>query len=1154
MVVFQAVAWESGDTEDDEYYITGYGRTETGESASVSFKFEPYFFVRGTISQVMQDFPGKLEQVHGKTLWGFTNNMRLDFVKITCSSLAKRNQLAAKAKYRGYKVFESNIDPLLRFFHRSGVKSAGWLKTEGSRGCRTNCKVCLEVENWKTIQPVERDDLAPIRVASIDIECYSATGTFPDSTKPDDCVFQIAVSIGQDSWCLSLGQADNCRCFKTEKDLLHGFQELMQELDPDIVTGWNIFGFDLEYLYNRMVITKCDPAAFWLGRRDTECELVIKQLASSALGQNVLKMLPMPGRYTFDLFQTIKAEHKLESYSLNSVSKEFIGESKHDMPIKELFQTFAEGRDLTKVADYCKQDTALPLKLMKKLFTIENLIEMAKATWVPLSFLSERGQQIKVFSQIAKAARDLGFFIPSNVDSMAILKKLNPGKTEDELTKFEGATVLEAQTGAYFRPIVALDFASLYPSIMMAHNLCYSTLVMDSRFDNLPGIEYEQHGPYRFAQGSRDSSGNFVPVPSLLPKILADLKEFRKQAKKEMKAKPELASIYNGKQLAYKISMNSVYGFTGALKGMLSCIPIASTVTRRGREMIQASKDYVEEHFPGARVRYGDSVMPGTPVLTRQGPMTIESLGTDWEEYPGFKPDQELFAKESSECMCEVWTSSGWAHVKRVIRHRCSKKIYRVLTHTGCVDVTEDHSLLDANLEQVKPKDVAVGDQLFHSFPSNFMDGPTISQELAYIYGIFVGDGSCGTYNGKYSWAINNKDLDLLDKCKSILENIYKEPFKILDTIDSSGVYKLVPSHRDLKTYTQNFRAECYDGLAKKIPLGVFCSHDTMQAFLNGLFDTDGCRKDFESIGCRRIDTKHQITAQWYYLLLRTMGYQVSLNTRKDKPNVFRLTWSDQMRKDVSVIKKIDVLHELWDGYVYDLETDAGTFQAGVGQLIVKNTDSIMVEFGPEDLETCWKLGEQASEQVTAIFKRPNDLELEKIYWPYVLYSKKRYAAKMWVHDGTKVVFDHVDVKGLQVVRRDNCEYVRTTCQKVIEMLLESQFLELPRYIDEQRENLIQGKVPMERLILSKRLGSEYKNNNLAHVVVRDKIRERRPGSEPMSGDRVQFVITVGTGKEMYKKAEDPEWVREHGIALDYQYYLKHQFESPIQDLMEPIK
>jgi len=1146
MVVFQAVAWDARDNEGI-FEITVFGRSAEGSSVAVSFPFEPYFFIKGT--HKIPD--ARCETVRAKTLWGFTNSELQVFTKVTTKTLEEFRKLASRARYKKLEVFEANIDPLLRFFHRSGIKPSGWLEAKGLRSFHTTCDLEFMAESWKDLTPVDREDLAPLRVASLDIECFSSTGSFPDPDVPGDQVFQIAVTVGQESVCLSLGRADGCRLFGTERELLQGFKDLLMELDPDIVTGWNIFGFDLEYLYKRMILLKCDPDTFcWGRRREVPVVLQRKELASSALGQNVLKLVPMSGRYTFDLFQTIKAEHKLESYSLNNVSKEFLGESKHDMPIKELFETFRAGGDLTRVADYCKQDTALPLKLMKKLCTLENLIEMSKATWVPLSFLSERGQQIKVFSQISKAARELGFLIPSWVDPLVILKKLNPDKTEEELTRFEGATVLEAQTGAYFRPIVALDFASLYPSIMMAHNMCYSTLVMDSRYDNLPGVEYEQHGPYRFAQG----------VPSLLPKILADLKEFRKKAKKDMKLQPELANIYNGKQLAYKISMNSVYGFTGALKGMLSCLPIASSVTRKGREMIQASKDYVEAQFEGAKVRYGDSVLPGTPVLTRQGPRTIESLGSDWVEYPGFKPAEELHQKESSECSHEVWTSSGWSKVKRVIRHKCQKKIYRVLTHTGCVDVTEDHSLLDTSLTQIKPNDVAIGSRLFHSFPENFMQGPDITRDMAYIYGVFVGDGSCGFYDGKYSWAINNKDLDLLDRCKATIETIYNKPFKILDTIDSSGVYKLVPSHGDLKSYTEHFRNECYDGLAKKIPVTVFYSQETMQAFLEGLFDTDGCRKDLENIGCRRIDTKNQVTAQWYYVLLRSMGYQVSLNTRKDKPHVFRLTWSEQMRKDPRVIKKIEVLHESWDGYVYDLETEAGTFQAGVGQIIVKNTDSIMVEFPETDLDACWKLGERASEQITALFKKPNDLELEKIYWPYILYSKKRYAAKMWVQKGGKVVFDHIDIKGLQVVRRDNCEFVRATCQRVIEMLLESEFLEVTNFVEEQREALANGNVPMERLVLSKRLGSEYKNENLAHVVVRNKIRERAPGSEPSSGDRVQFVLVEALdakgkpSKKMYEKAEDPDWVKEHNLKLDYGYYLKHQFETPVADLMEPLR
>ena len=846
MVVFQAIAWEARDieveNEEYEFMITSYGRTKEGKSVSLSFNFDPYFFVKippnktfDTLTRELKREGVNYQKVSGKSLWGFTNNEISSFLKMSFKNLDSMKKMVSTCRYKRLKIYESNIDPLLRFMHRSGIQSTGWLDTGScERAYISTCEIDVMIDDWKKLKPVQDDTIAPFKIASVDIECYSSSGSFPSPDVAGDVVFQIAVTTNRgEQECLTLGKADACICFNTERELLEGFKDYIVKLDPDVITGWNIFGFDLEYIYKRMILSGCETDSFCWGRRRMDpCKYVTKQLSSSALGQNVLKMVPMSGRYTFDLFQVIKAEHKLESYSLNNVSKEFLGEQKNDMPIKELFETFRSGGDLTRVAEYCKKDTELPLKLMTKLYTFENLMEMAKATWVPLNFLSERGQQIKVFSQIAKKARELNFFIPTidQYEQIRKMKTLHPDKTEDEIKKmiadenrFEGATVLEAQCGAYYAPITALDFASLYPSIMMAHNLCFSTLVMDQKYANIPGVEYEQHGEYRFAQN----------VTSLLPGILGDLKAFRKAAKKDMeKSKGTyMYHIYNCKQLAYKISMNSVYGFTGSSRGILPCIPIAATVTAQGRKMIQESKEYVEKHFPGSNVRYGD-------------------------------------------------------------------------------------------------------------------------------------------------------------------------------------------------------------------------------------------------------------------------------------------------------------------------------------------TDSIMVEFdvegrtGQEAIEYSWKLGEKAAEQITSIFKRPNDLELEKVYYPYFLYSKKRYAAKMWVmgKDGT-VVFDKIDVKGLQVVRRDNCAYVRETCQELINMLLESSDPgPALAFVNDKRNDLVNGEVPMEKLIMSKRLGDAYKNQNIAHVVVRNKIRERRPGSEPLSGDRVQFVIVKGPKKaKMYEKAEDPVWVKENSLELDYEYYLKHQFEVPVCDLMEPI-
>jgi DNA polymerase delta subunit 1 len=349
---------------------------------------------------------------------------------------------------------------------------------------------------------------------------------------------------------------------------------------------------------------------------------------------------------------------------------------------------------------------------------------------------------------------------------------------------------------------------------------------MNARYDNLPGVVYEQFGPHRFAQ----SDANGKPISSLLPVILTDLKAFRKKAKKLMAATEgtPLEAIYNGQQLAYKISMNSIYGFTGASKGILPLVAIASTVTMRGRQMIEETKNYVEEHFPGAKVRYGD-------------------------------------------------------------------------------------------------------------------------------------------------------------------------------------------------------------------------------------------------------------------------------------------------------------------------------------------TDSVMVEFdvqgrkGQEAIDYSWEQGELAAEQCTKLFKAPNDLELEKVYNVYILYSKKRYAGTLYEKNKMgAIVFKKIDIKGLQVVRRDSCPFVRETLKKILTLMLESSdpmpAIELARAAAKE---LMHGNVPIEKLLMSKQLASEYKVP-MPHVAVRDKIRARAPGSEPQQGDRVPFVIVKGEGR-MYEKAEDPAWVREKNVPLDFQYYFTNQFKKPVQDLLEPL-
>jgi DNA polymerase delta subunit 1 len=193
-----------------------------------------------------------------------------------------------------------------------------------------------------------------------------------------------------------------------------------------------------------------------------------------------------------------------------------------------------------------------------------------------------------------------------------------------------------------------------------------------------------------------------------------------------------------------------------------------------------------------------------------------------------------------------------------------------------------------------------------------------------------------------------------------------------------------------------------------------------------------------------------------------------------------------------------------------------------------------------------------AAEACTKLFKAPNDLELEKVYCPYFLYSKKRYAAKMYEKKVDAVVFKKIDIKGLQVVRRDTCVYVRQTLKKLLDLVLGS---DDPRpaieYARESARTLLRGKVDPNELVMSRQLGSDYKTR-VPHVEVRNKIRERAPGSEPQNGDRVAFLVVKGPGL-LCEKAEDPVWVKEKSIPIDYKYYFEHQMSKPVCDLLEPL-
>lgn len=276
------------------------------------------------------------------------------------------------------------------------------------------------------------------------------------------------------------------------------------------------------------------------------------------------------------------------------------GEQKEDVHysiITELQNGNAESR--RRLAVYCLKDAYLPQRLMDKLMCFINYIEMARVTGVPFNFLLSRGQQIKVVSQLFRKAQAEGYVVPAL-------------KSEGADEQYEGATVIEPTKGYYDVPIATLDFASLYPSIMMAHNLCYTTLLDPSIVKSLnleKDVDYvvTPNNDYFVTKSKRKG---------LLPTVLEDLLAARKRAKNDLKKErdPFKRAVLDGRQLALKVSANSVYGFTGATVGKLPCLPISTSTTAYGRQMIETTKQEVESFYNkangyeyDAEVIYGDT-------------------------------------------------------------------------------------------------------------------------------------------------------------------------------------------------------------------------------------------------------------------------------------------------------------------------------------------------------------------------------------------------------------------------------------------------------------------------------------------------------------------------------------------------------------------
>lgn len=485
------------------------------------------------------------------------------------------------------QTYEYGLDISLEFNRQ--INYSPWV--EINYYTNQNDEYDCEIHN---ICPKQVDKISNFKILSFDIECITKDNTrkFPDASL-DDPIIMIGCYFGSgDCFNKSIylfrkcDQIEGAKVIvaKNEIEMISMFVDFIKTFDPDIITGYNISGFDFPFLIQRIKKLKIESKLI-MGRT----KKYIYDKSERMSGDNTFGLndrIKIEGRIVLDMFLYVKTCKQLSDYKLNNVAFAILNEKKDDVgydQIKPLY--FACNPERAILSKYCIQDAVLPILLMKKLKVVINTFSLSKTCKVGFDYIINRKSQVRVMSMLLNELSTTDFIIPDVICNMSM--------------DYEGAHVITPKAGLYESIIVTLDYASLYPSIMIANNLCYSTLFKSNTLEK-DAIKSPLKNVYFKSPSIREG---------ILPKILKNCIQARKDVRREMKGctDPFQLELMNGMQLAFKLCANSLYGFTGASTGSLPCTDISESVTKIGKTMILKSKDYVESLGKGYDVIYGDT-------------------------------------------------------------------------------------------------------------------------------------------------------------------------------------------------------------------------------------------------------------------------------------------------------------------------------------------------------------------------------------------------------------------------------------------------------------------------------------------------------------------------------------------------------------------
>lgn len=871
-------------------------------------------------------------------------------------------------------------------------------------------------------------------------------------------------------------------------------------------------------------------------------------------------------------------DYEISKDNFNSNGTYFWTQAKDDVGPKDIFRLQkGSSKDRAKVAKYCIQDCVLVNKLMAKLQVITNGVGMANVSNVPISYLFMRGQGVKIFSLMLKECSAEGFIMPvikrKNRDFIKKSNKpvrlfrgdkdINDDEVEDndddDPEGYEGATVFDPDRGVHYEPIPVLDYSSLYPSAMVHRNISHDCLMTEERYQKLYehgrirannlmlkhdiktfgkfkkmfnqnrfeldkcGQEYsdiksyikikekyyinkvtfrgvgEKKDEHTNCYYVRNRNGEMGVVPNILNKLLKTRKETKNKMAKE--TDPFLASIWDGLQLAYKLTANSLYGQCGAPTSAIYKREVAASTTATGRELLIYARDFTERVFNKV-----------VEMIVRKKKRT----------YTKFM--KQLFNRENvDKGITLLWDSlfgETWIDESRLVDKKGKYNDIDTFIDWFYKEVQKvmgDYRLI--------PK-VMYGDSVTGETPI-IIKFPNGKIEVKRIDELSNNWRSYEKFKPHDEFDKESKEQSFIDcevwtngnwnKLKRVIRhNTNKRIFRVKtfnSIVDVTEDHSLIDQHMNKCKPT-----DCKVG---KILLKSLLPETDYKNIVKDIYKISGVESINIPENCDTpyIITKTQKSAQQTIIMLNKI-YKYELKEINEK---YHINFMNESYESSSIESIKEIKYTGNKIMVYDLETEQGIFNAGIGDLVVKNTDSVFVktqfyhkskvgqkkikyETDHNALEMGIKMGIFSGILINMLMPVPHDLEYEKTFWPFIIITKKRYVGNLYEHDPNS--FKEKSM-GIVLKRRDNAPVVKLVVGGIVDKILNERSGQAAvKFLRESIEDIMTEKYKIDKFVITKTLKSFYKDRTkLTHAVLADKIEERDSGNKPQSNDRIPYVF-----------------------------------------------